>query len=122
MAQAIKVFVPNGKGGYDFHRDVLDQIFEAVASEKRQIVSISIAGAMRTGKSFMLNFLLRYLKSKYSCHPVSDWLGGKDVPLEGFEWREDLNAVTVGILLWSEVFLYDDLSNGEKYAIILMDP
>lgn len=121
MTVAKKLFVPNGTGKYIFHKNVLERMFLKTAAEQRKIVSISIAGAMRTGKSFMLNFLLRYLKARYVKHDMTQWLGNAEDPLEGFEWREDLDAVTVGILIWPEVFLYDDSSNSEKCAIVLMD-
>lgn len=88
--------------------------------KERKIVSIPICGAVGTGKSFILNFLLRYLKAQYIQHNSTKWLGEKDDPLIGFIWRDDIDPVTQGICIWSEVFLYDSPS-GEQYAILLMD-
>lgn len=49
-----------------------------------------------------------------------NWLGDDDEPLTGFEWKSGTKRVTTGLILWSDVFLYDD-PKGEKIAIYLMD-
>ena len=54
-----------------------------------------ILGAFRRGKSFMLDFLLRYLSRGGS----DDWLGDQsndDVPLTGFHWRGGAERDTTG--------------------------
>lgn len=52
-------------------------------------------------------------------HEITDWLGGDDEPLEGFSWRGGSERDTTGILMWSEIFLYE--KNKDKLAIILLD-
>lgn len=121
MARAIKIFARSGSGQYIFNKNVLVNIFKNFEDEHRKIVSISTTGEMRTGKSFMLNYFLRYLKAQYVCRDVSNWLGDADESLKGFEWRASIDAVTTGIWIWSEVFSYDDPHNGGKYAIVIMD-
>lgn len=49
-----------------------------------------------------------------------NWLGDGDEPLTGFDWKAGTNRVTTGLIMWSDVFLYDD-PNGDKLAIYLMD-
>lgn len=50
------------------------------------VVVVSVAGAFRKGKSFILDFMLRYLYSqKEGGH--SNWLGDPEEPLTGFSWR-----------------------------------
>lgn len=44
--------------------DNLEQILRSDELKDRQIVVVSIAGALRQGKSFLLNFFLKYLVSK----------------------------------------------------------
>ncbi|KAH7976579.1 hypothetical protein HPB52_016520 [Rhipicephalus sanguineus] len=80
------------------------------------VVVIAVAGAFRKGKSFLLCFLLRYLRSMGR----ADWLGDPDAPLEGFKWQAGSQRQTTGILMWSEVFLVEN-SQGEKLAVVLMD-
>ena len=51
---------------------------------------------------------------------VEDWMGDKDEPLSGFSWAYGSHRHTTGIIIWSDVFLYDAPS-GDKIAILLMD-
>ncbi|XP_044265988.1 atlastin-like isoform X2 [Tribolium madens] len=87
----------------------------------RYLSIISIAGVFRQGKSFLLNFLLRYLRIKYlEMRDVTDWLKAEDGPLKGFSWSSGSKRHTTGIHMWSEVFLTEK-PTGEKIAIILID-
>ncbi|XP_055135320.2 LOW QUALITY PROTEIN: atlastin-3-like [Symphalangus syndactylus] len=83
------------------------------------VVVVSVAGAFRKGKSFILDFMLRYLYSqKESGH--SNWLGDPEEPLTGFSWRGGSDPETTGIQIWSEVFTVEKPS-GKKFAVVLMD-
>lgn len=88
----------------------------------REVVLVSVAGAFRKGKSFLLDFFLRYLYAQYKIKDIQgdNWLGDKNSPLTGFSWRSGSEKVTTGILFWSDVFLHD-AENGRKIAIFLMD-
>ena len=77
---------------------------------------ISVAGAFRKGKSFLLNFILRYLESA----DKNAWIGEDDRTLEGFNWRKGSKRETVGILVWSKVFKVKD-ANGQNVAVFIMD-
>lgn len=83
--------------------------------QDKKVVVISVTGAFRKGKSFLLDFFLRY----QICKGSPEWLGDLNTPLEGFPWRGGSERDTTGILLWSEPFLVQT-SNGEV-AVILMD-
>ncbi|XP_055307321.1 atlastin-like [Sitodiplosis mosellana] len=97
-------------------------ILEADDIKDRHIVVVSIAGAFRQGKSFLLNFFIKYLDAQYKKHNVSDWLGQNtnSSALSGFKWRGGRKRETVGIWMWSEIFTHD-FPNGDKVAIILLD-
>ncbi|KAF6202674.1 hypothetical protein GE061_003074 [Apolygus lucorum] len=96
---------------YLLHEDVKD----------RNVVVLSVAGAFRKGKSFILNFFLKYLYHTYGSEPVeTDWMGADDQPLKGFSWRGGSERDTTGILMWSKVFLAT-IKEDEKIAIILID-
>ncbi|XP_015837433.2 atlastin isoform X1 [Tribolium castaneum] len=87
----------------------------------RYLSIISIAGVFRQGKSFLLNFLLRYLRIKYrEMRDVTDWLKAEDGPLKGFSWSSGSKRHTTGIHMWSEVFLTEK-PTGERVAILLID-
>ncbi|KAJ8361441.1 hypothetical protein SKAU_G00179660 [Synaphobranchus kaupii] len=80
------------------------------------VVVLSVAGAFRKGKSFLLDFMLRYMYSK-SC---DSWLGEEEDPLTGFTWRGGCERETTGIQVWSDVFVVDK-PDGSKVAVLLMD-
>ncbi|XP_050427131.1 atlastin-like isoform X2 [Adelges cooleyi] len=89
----------------------------------RNIVVVSVAGTFRKGKSFLLNFFLRYMKATYCVNLVEEtnnWIGSNELALQGFSWRGGSERDTSGILMWSEVFKAT-LDNGNKVAIVLLD-
>lgn len=49
-----------------------------------------------------------------------NWLGDPKEPLKGFVWKSGTQRETVGIVFWSDVFLYDT-PTGEKIAVYVMD-
>ncbi|NP_001427651.1 atlastin-3 isoform 9 [Homo sapiens] len=82
------------------------------------VVVVSVAGAFRKGKSFILDFMLRYLYSqKESGH--SNWLGDPEEPLTGFSWRGGSDPETTGIQIWSEVFTVEK-PGGKKTLMFLV--
>ncbi|KAJ6636400.1 Atlastin [Pseudolycoriella hygida] len=100
--------------------DAVRRILEADNIKDRNVVVVSIAGSLRKGKSFLLNFFLKYLKAQYKSHDVTDWIGQNGDELEGFSWRGGRHPDTIGIWIWSEIFTYDP-PNDDGIAIILMD-
>ncbi|XP_068911654.1 atlastin-like isoform X2 [Tenebrio molitor] len=118
----IEVFNLDENGKIKLNPDFV-KIFQQHKFKNKKVCVISIAGAFRQGKSFLLNFFLRYLHKKYKLKKknVSDWMNQNDAdPLSGFSWKAGSTLDTVGILIWSELFLAE-LPSGEEVAIILMD-
>ncbi|CAG9812176.1 unnamed protein product [Chironomus riparius] len=95
----------------------------------RKIVAFSIIGAYRKGKSFFLDYCLRYLYAHYPSinypnNPVSNptnWMGEEDEPLNGFLWRPGTIRITTGLEVWNDIFLHTDEKSGEEIAIFVMD-
>lgn len=83
------------------------------------VVVLSVAGAFRKGKSFFLDFMLRYLYCQKE-GGSSNWLGDPEEPLTGFSWRGGSDPETTGIQIWSEVFTVEK-PGGKKVAVVLMD-
>lgn len=83
------------------------------------VVVVSVAGAFRKGKSFILDFMLRYLYSQKE-RGHSNWLGDPEEPLTGFSWRGGSDPETTGIQIWSEVFTVKKPC-GKEVAVVLMD-
>ncbi|CAG9811791.1 unnamed protein product [Chironomus riparius] len=111
------------------HDAPLKDMFLHPDVKHRKIVAFSIIGAYRKGKSFFLDYCLRYLYAhypsiKYPNNPVSDqdeWLGDEDEPLVGFSWRSGSDRDTTGIVMWNDIFLHTMEDTGEKIAILVMD-
>ncbi|XP_077492666.1 atlastin-2-like isoform X2 [Amblyomma americanum] len=82
----------------------------------KPVVVISVAGAFRKGKSFLLNFFIRCLLNQCT----SNWLFKSDGKLDGFAWRGGWERETVGIKLWNEIFLVPT-PEGQEVAVVLMD-
>ncbi|KAH8404466.1 hypothetical protein KR222_005719 [Zaprionus bogoriensis] len=105
---------------FELQEDVLDKILMQEEVKERFLYVVSIAGAQRTGKSLILNYILRYLDFKYRQHDVAAWLTDQQRSLSGFPWRGGNDRQTTGILMWSKVYLHEE-PNGDKIAIILLD-
>uniref|UniRef100_A0A3Q3IAL7 GB1/RHD3-type G domain-containing protein n=1 Tax=Monopterus albus TaxID=43700 RepID=A0A3Q3IAL7_MONAL len=103
---------------HSFELDVaaLEKILLQDHIKDLNVVVVSVAGAFRKGKSFLLDFMLRYMHSQKS----RSWMGGDDEPLTGFTWRGGCERETTGIQIWSDVFVVDK-PDGSKVAVLLVD-
>uniref|UniRef100_A0A8C1AAC5 Atlastin 3 n=1 Tax=Cyprinus carpio carpio TaxID=630221 RepID=A0A8C1AAC5_CYPCA len=98
---------------FDLDTEALSRILLRPEVRDKDVVVVSVAGAFRKGKSFLLDFMLRYMYRK-------DWLGQENEPLTGFSWRGGSEPETTGIQLWSEVFIVPK-EDGSEVAVLLMD-
>ena len=94
--------------------------------DKIPVAVISILGPQRSGKSFLLNFILQYFQQQQLEPPLDDnikltpsWM--KDLsPESGFHFAAGLEPDTKGIFLWSEPIITKD-KDGNKVALLIMD-
>lgn len=100
--------------------EVLQTILLQENIKDNELSVVSIAGAFRKGKSFLLSFFLRYLDETIVKNNSANWLGDVNKPLTGFSWTGGSERHTTGIWIWSEIFTYT-LPNGKKTGILLMD-
>lgn len=63
---AIQIIEPSSDHTFRLKLDVLTKILNADNIRDRHVVVVSIAGALRQGKSFLLNFFLQYLDARVS--------------------------------------------------------
>ncbi|NWU93183.1 ATLA2 protein, partial [Upupa epops] len=101
---------------FELDEAALEKILLQEHIKDLNVVVVSVAGAFRKGKSFLLDFMLRYMYNRMT----SCWIGGNTEPLTGFTWRGGCERETTGIQIWSEVFVIDK-PNGTKVAVLLMD-
>ena len=80
-----------------------------------QIALISIAGAFRKGKSFLLNFLVTYLEHLHK-GGKGKWFDETTV-LDKFNWRGGADRDTNGIFIWSVPYMLED-QNGEEVSFL----
>uniref|UniRef100_A0A2P2I0N4 Atlastin n=2 Tax=Hirondellea gigas TaxID=1518452 RepID=A0A2P2I0N4_9CRUS len=101
---------------FELDEEALASVLLNTGIEDKHVCVLAVAGAFRKGKSFLLDFLLRYCCNRDS----EDWLGDSSSPLRGFKWRQGSKRETTGILVWSKPFMVKKKS-GEEIAVILMD-
>jgi len=74
---------------------------------------VTVAGAMRTGKSFLLDRMLHHLTQRES-QPDKDTHN-----IGGFPWRGGMARDTSGVHIWPEPFVVE--RGGQQLAVFLMD-
>ncbi|XP_048504895.1 atlastin [Athalia rosae] len=121
VGRPVQVVLAHPDHTFELDENALEEILLQDDIKDRSVVVVSVAGAFRKGKSFLLDFFLRYMNTRYNLKTETDaWLGSDEDPLDGFSWRGGSERDTTGILMWSQVFK-GLLPSGEKVAIILMD-
>ncbi|CAJ0560201.1 unnamed protein product, partial [Mesorhabditis spiculigera] len=122
--EAVRIVEVND-GDADHTFSLNEAALEKVLLDKRyadkKVAVIGVAGAYRKGKSFLLNFFLRYLEAleRNDGQKEGNWMQ-PETPLKGFSWRGGSERETNGILIWERPFIVKDL-HGEEVAVLLMD-
>lgn len=114
--EALPIYVDAGNGKHKLLKENLERILLRDDVRNTPLMVLSVAGGMREGKSFILNFFIKYLKSGRS----ENWLQDQDSNLNGFTWKGGINPDTMGILMWSEPF-HVPIRGKDKVAILLVD-
>ncbi|XP_034040380.1 atlastin-2-like isoform X2 [Thalassophryne amazonica] len=116
-ARPIQIVLANeDEHSFELDAAALEKILLQDHVKDLNVVVVSVAGAFRKGKSFLLDFMLRYMYNQQS----KSWIGGEDEPLTGFTWRGGCERETTGIQIWSKVFVVDK-PDGTKVAVLLVD-
>lgn len=98
-----------------FYENELKELIERNNAKDKFICVCSIAGDYRKGKSFLMNYCIRFLMNNHDylnrfTDPNLDqnlnpeWIGHVDKELVGFSWRSGVDLETIGIWIWSEFF------------------
>ena len=128
-----------------FNKEQLAFVLSSAPPDMKVAV-VSVVGAFRTGKSFLLDLFLRYLRAGASPAPRADWMKAGGEQLEGnvamgspefhrveeggappgayagFKWRAGNERQTLGVWMWNKPFILPLPGRGEeKVAVLLMD-
>uniref|UniRef100_L7M063 GB1/RHD3-type G domain-containing protein n=1 Tax=Rhipicephalus pulchellus TaxID=72859 RepID=L7M063_RHIPC len=116
MGKQVQIVSVERDGTLQLNEKELKRILLAPNVKDKPVAVVSIMGAFRQGKSFLLNFLLRYLRSRGR----PNWMGDDDAPLTGFSWSTTSERNTKGIHVWDEVFPVRTPA-GDELVVLLMD-
>ena len=95
----------------EFHVDQLEALLSAYKSH--HVAVVSIAGKVRTGKSFLINWLLKYMGSN-----GASWLAAGR--LDGFPFGRGRSKLTDGIDIWcGEVIEFTHDQHGPSILLVL---
>lgn len=136
--QIVSIGTESDSYAFTFHEEELNTILAKVPAGWKVCV-ISVVGAFRTGKSFLLSWFLRYLeencvrksvesKDNAATDDTTNQDGKKWYERvqtlnqhEGsFDWRGGTERNTTGMWMWSEPYFLPR-ENGEEVAILLVD-
>jgi atlastin len=133
--QIVSIGSDEDKYAFTYHEDKLQTIIQDIPPDCK-VAIVSVVGAFRTGKSFLLSWFLRYLdyltNRSTSTNAVDDEKKKMDdgttpwyekfqsLGNDGFEWRGGSERNTTGIWMWSRPHFITRAS-GEKLAILLVD-
>jgi atlastin len=123
LAEAVQIFsigTATDQYAFTFHESQLACILNGIRGTDTKLAIVSVVGAFRTGKSFVLSWFLRYLtwleeqqeqqqqadiKDNTTQSNKQEWfhqfesLGNK-----GFEWKAGSERNTTGIWMWNKPF------------------
>jgi atlastin len=116
VGRPIEILASRDDHSLEFNEDALAAVLLQEHVKDKRMVVISVAGALWKGKSFLLDFLLRYMATQGNIGSMNN---GNSI-LEGYYWPEGSKRDTAGIRMWPEVFV-TGLSNLEQVAVILLD-
>ena len=113
--RAVQIYGFKKSGRYELDLDAIKTIFGRPDIAQLLIAVYCIAGKLRSGKSFILGLLLKFLM--YG-EESENWI---DVEIENnFNYSNSGNRVTIGIWIWSEPIIRKNVK-GEDVAVFLMD-
>ncbi|CAN7980122.1 unnamed protein product [Ixodes pacificus] len=115
VGRPVTVITVNKQGKLTLDFEALRSVLLQKDVRNLPVVVLSVAGAFRTGKSSILNVLLRFPYLQFE-----DWLGEPDKPLEGFPWMSGSDPHTEGIVFWSHLFSATT-ADKKKVAVLLVD-
>jgi atlastin len=137
--QIVSIGSEENQYAFTYHEESLKSILAKIQPSTCKVAVVSVVGAFRTGKSFLLSWFLRYLAhsttattdaANTATSTTTPWYQsfeslGND---QGFQWRGGEERNTTGIWAWSEPFLLpctttttQGETSTETVAVLLVD-
>ncbi|XP_036597508.1 RING finger protein 112-like [Trichosurus vulpecula] len=114
--EAKQLVQTDSTGGFTLFPEVLAQCLNHPQAKDSPVCLISVQGELRTGKSFLLNYLIRGMQGLESKDP--QWMRGGRA-FSGFQCEPGAEGITKGLWLWSQPFILE--KDGMKVAVFLVD-
>ncbi|XP_012582156.1 PREDICTED: RING finger protein 112 isoform X2 [Condylura cristata] len=105
----------NASGGLILRMGAINRCLKHPLARDTPVCLLAVLGEQHSGKTFLLNQLLRGLPGVESGEGA--WARGPGESLPGFRWGA--NSLTRGIWMWSHPFLLG--KEGRKVAVFLVD-
>ncbi|XP_068941310.1 RING finger protein 112 [Petaurus breviceps papuanus] len=115
-AEAKQLIRTDSRGDFTLISNVLNECLNHPQVKDNSVCFISVQGEQRTGKSFLLNYLIQGMQGLESKDP--QWMKGGRA-LSGFKCEPGVKGITNGLWLWSQPFILE--KDGMKVAVFLMD-
>ncbi|CAJ0570959.1 unnamed protein product, partial [Mesorhabditis spiculigera] len=80
----------------------------------RPIAVLAVCGKFRTGKSFLLNVIMKALKDRQAVYKPEEKIGG--IPFKSQD-----RAHTKGINAWSQLFPWENCHGEKRFALLVRD-
>jgi atlastin len=127
--QIVSIGTEEDAFAFTFHEEKLNEIIRKIPPGWKVSV-ISVVGAFRTGKSFLLSWFLKYLHhltSEEAEDEANKWYEQVESlgQHSGFDWRGGSERNTTGIWMWSQPHFVtrptEDGKGKESMAVLLVD-
>jgi len=124
--QIISIGTEDDKFAFEFHEEKLNSIMRKIPPGWKVAV-ISVVGAFRTGKSFLLTWFLAYLRKLKESGSTGELVDGdkkwfetiESIENDCFHWRGGSERNTTGIWMWSQPHFVK--KGDDDIAILLVD-
>ncbi len=124
--QIVSIGTEEDKFAFEFHEDQLNSIMRKIPPGWKVAV-VSVVGAFRTGKSFLLTWFLAYLKQLKESGSTENLNSGNQkwfekidsIQNDAFHWRGGAERNTTGIWMWSQPHFVK--KGQENMAVLIVD-
>ncbi len=124
--QIVSVGTEDDKFAFEFHEEQLNTIMRRIPPGWKVAV-VSVVGAFRTGKSFLLTWFLAYLRQLKESGSTADLDSGdkkwfekiESIENDAFHWRGGAERNTTGIWMWSQPHFVK--KGDENMAVLIVD-